>query len=286
MTTSVDAAFIKQYESEVKEAYQRQGSKLQGATRLKSEVQGTSTTFQRTGRGSAAQKPRNGLVPVMNTNHTPIECTIADWYGGDWIDKLDELKINIDERMVLANAGAWALGRKTDDLIFTAALTTATTPVAITTTNSKTARNSINDAVGVLDAADVPDDGRRFGIVDPQTWKWLMSIAEFTSADYVNYDALPYKLSRATGQPPKMWNRTMWIMHSGLPVSGNIVTNFIWHYASIGVASGADIRTEITYHGERVAHFVNSFMAMGAALIDGEGVVPLTLDKTAALPTS
>ena len=30
---------------------------------------------------------------------------------------MDELKTNIDERTVVANAGAYALGRKTDELI-------------------------------------------------------------------------------------------------------------------------------------------------------------------------
>ena len=43
MATSVDQSFVKQYEAEVKEAYQRQGSLLQNTVRRKGPVNGTST---------------------------------------------------------------------------------------------------------------------------------------------------------------------------------------------------------------------------------------------------
>ena len=50
-----------------------------------------------------------------------------DYYAGDWFDQLDALKTNIDERQVIANAGAYALGRKTDDLIIAALTGTSQT---------------------------------------------------------------------------------------------------------------------------------------------------------------
>ena len=64
----------------------------------------------------------------MNLDHTNVECTLEDYYAGDWVDHLDELKTNIDERQVIANAGAYALGRKSDEMIITA-LDGATTNV-------------------------------------------------------------------------------------------------------------------------------------------------------------
>ena len=83
-------------------------------------MRGSSTVFQTVGKGSASTKARHGMVPVMNIDHTPVECQLQDFYAGDWVDHLDELKVNIDERQVLANAGAFALGRKTDEMIITA----------------------------------------------------------------------------------------------------------------------------------------------------------------------
>jgi Phage capsid protein len=82
--------------------------------------------FQTVGKGSASTKARHGMVPVMNVDHTPVECQLQDFYAGDWVDHLDELKVNIDERQVLANAGAFALGRKTDEI------STSTQPIART----------------------------------------------------------------------------------------------------------------------------------------------------------
>ena len=55
----------------------------------------------------------------MNINHVPVEIALVDFYADDWVDRLDELKMNHDEKTVVAQAGAYALGRKTDDLIIT-----------------------------------------------------------------------------------------------------------------------------------------------------------------------
>jgi hypothetical protein len=55
----------------------------------------------------------------MNQTHTAHEATLADFYAGDWVDKLDEAKINIDERDAIATSGAFALGRKVDSQIDT-----------------------------------------------------------------------------------------------------------------------------------------------------------------------
>ena len=117
---SVDQAFIKQFESEVHEAYQRQGSKLRNTVRVINDVRGASAVFPKVGTGTAATKATGAAVPTMSLSHDTIEVALDDYYAGDWIDRMDELKLNIDERQVIANAGAYALGRKTDELIVTA----------------------------------------------------------------------------------------------------------------------------------------------------------------------
>ena len=107
-------------EADVHLAYQQTGSKLKSTVRSKNNIVGYSTTFQKVGKGTASVKARHGLVPVMNLDHEPVECMLYDYYAGDWVDSLDELKTNIDERRIIASAGAYALGRKTDDLIISA----------------------------------------------------------------------------------------------------------------------------------------------------------------------
>lgn len=274
MSTSISTAFTKQFEREVHESYQRLGSKLRGAVRSISNVQGSSTVFQKVGKGVASTKSTHGMVPVMNVSHTTVECALQDYYAGDWVDRLDELKVNIDERQVIANAGAYALGRKTDDLIISA-LATANT-LTIADSNVGLTKDKVLKAFELLGENDIPDDGQRFAIVGWQQWSELLKITEFSSSEFVGPDELPYK-----GTQAKKWLGTTWIPHSGLPIDGNDVRKCFWfHKTAIGHASGSDVQTDISWHGDRAAYFVNNMMSQGAALIDGGGVVVVSCDET------
>lgn len=263
----VSASFVAQYESEVFVAYQMKGSKLRSTVRNKSNVKGESTTFQKVGKGIAGSKARHGNVPVMNIDHTPVKCTLVDRYAGDYVDKLDELKINHDEKQVIVDAGAYALGRETDAQIIDQLAKTTNIVGDGTTALTKAL---ILKAFAKLNSKDVPDDGQRFGIVSPQQWNELLQIEEFSKSNYVG-DALPF----LKGTEAKKWLGITWIMHTGLPLKNNIRTNFIYHKTAAAHASGQDITSDITWQGEKAAHFINNMMSMGACLIDSDGVVAL-----------
>lgn len=274
MSTDINIAFAKQFEREVHEAYQRQGSKLRVAVRTISNVKGSSVVFQKVGKGTASTKSSNGMVPVMNIAHTSVECTLQDFYAGDWVDKLAELKINHDERAVIANAGAYALGRKTDDLIISA-LSSASS-LTIPDGNVGLTRDKVLLAFEKLGAADVPDDGQRFAVIGWKQWSELLKVPEFASSEYVGFDELPYKNMQA-----KKWLGTTWIPMSGLPIDANDIRSCFWfHKTAIGHASGSDVQSDITWHGDRAAHFVNNMMSQGASLIDGTGIVVIGCDET------
>jgi hypothetical protein len=271
MSGTIDATFIKQYQAEVHEAYQRQGSKLRPTVRSKSDVRGSSTVFQRIGRGTASSKARTGTVPVMNLDHSSIECFLQDHYAGDWIDRLDELKIAHDERAVVANAGAYALGRKTDELIINA-MDSGSNEVTGTTSGLTDAdgltRAKILRAFELLGAADVPDDGSRFAVVGWRQWSDLLLIPEFANSQFVGEADLPWK-----GMQAKRWLGATWIPHTGLTLSGTLRYCYFYHRTAIGHAAATEVTTDVTWHGDRASHFVNSMMSQGAVLIDNSGVV-------------
>jgi hypothetical protein len=278
VSTSIPVSFVKQYEAEVFEAYQRQGSKLRNSVRTKAGVKGASTIFQKAGKGTATQKARHGVILPMNVEHSTVEVFLQDWYAGDWVDKLDEYKINHDERQVLSNAGAYALGRKTDELIMAAIVQTTNTVGDGTTGLS---RNLMLEAFEKLGAADVPDDGQRYGWVGWHQWSELMTIEEFANADYVGADQLPWP-----GTQAKRWLGTTWMPHSGLPLSAAGVRSCLWyHRSAVGHAIGADVSVDITWHGDRAAHFINHMMSQGAGLIDDTGVIVIQADDDADLPS-
>lgn len=272
MSTSIDEAFVKQYEREVHEAYQRMGSKLRGTVRTVTNVSGTDVTFQKVGKGTADTKTRHGLVPVMNLSHNTVSCTLADYYAGDWVDKFDELKINHDERAVVANAGAYALGRKTDELIINALADTTTT---ITDGNVGITLDKVMDAYEALGAADVPDDGQRFAVVGFKQWSELLQIDEFSNSQYIGNDQLPFK-----GVQAKSWLGTIWMPHSGLPVASDIRSCFWYHKTAAGHAIAADVQSDVTWHGDRASYFVNNMMSQAACLIDTIGVIEILCDET------
>ncbi|MGG5820505.1 phage capsid protein [Falsiroseomonas sp. HW251] len=270
-TTQIDAVFTTQFQSEVKEAYQRQGSKLRPTVRSKTGVTGTSTHFPKVGKGTAAAKTRNGTVPVMNLEHAQVECILQDYYAGDWVDRLDELKTDIDERSVIANAGAYALGRKTDELIIAAF--DSGTKEAIGTASGTTDSDGLTKAkvllaFEMLGAADVPDDGNRFAVVGWKQWSQLLQIDEFASSDYVGADELPWR-----GTQAKRWLGALWMPHSGLTKSGSLRYCYFYHKTALGHAAAAEVQTDVTWHGDRAAHFVANMMSQGAVLVDDTGVV-------------
>ena len=80
MSTSIDQAFVKQFEREVHEAYQRQGSKLRGTVRVKTGVVGGATVFQRVGTAAAQTKGRHAMVPVTGLEHSAVEVPLVDFY--------------------------------------------------------------------------------------------------------------------------------------------------------------------------------------------------------------
>ncbi|MDR1206887.1 MAG: hypothetical protein LBK26_00525 [Rickettsiales bacterium] len=267
MSLTIDHAFVKQFEADVHLAYQQTGTKLRSTVRSKNGVTGASTVFQKVGKGTAATKERHELVPVMNLQHTPVECQLADYYAGDWVDALDELKTNIDERRVVASAGAYALGRKTDELIINAmsgALTVAGTGA------TGLSKDLILSAVEYLNEKDIPDDGRRFCVVGVHQWNELLSLEEFTNADYVGTGAL------VGGFETKKWLGVNWLLHNGLPEDDGVRDCFMYHASAVGHASGQDVKTDISWNGERAAHFVCNSMSQGACLIDNAGIVKIS----------
>ena len=293
MATSITTAFVRQYEAEVHHLFQRQGGYLRPAVRTTDNVKGTSTTFQKIGKGIASTKARHGVITPMNQDHTAIECTLADFYAGDWVDKLDEAKVNHDERMAIAQGGAWALGRKVDDQIITAMDATTQTAVTWSVGSVNQVENSLLAVVRSLDSADVPNDGQRFCLLTPLAYTAAMKVDSFSSSEYVSPSNIPME----QGLPSFQWRRWMgvyWSTHTGLPgVATASAKGFVWHKSAVGYATGEfagnsaqnqAVQADITWHGDRAAHFVNHMMSGGACLIDDTGVYEITINDTAALP--
>lgn len=261
---SIDQSFVKQFESDVHLAYQRMGSKLLNTTRRKTNVKGKSTTFQKVGKGTAGTKTRGGQVPILNLAHTPVECTLVDRYGGEFIDKLDELKIEHDERQVAVTSIAAALGRASDADIMavTDTFTQETTATGVVTLPK------VEEAYEYFGNNDVPDDGQRFLAVAPQGWTDLMNLSQFSNADYVPQSELPFP---KVGFSAKQWFSFMVFTFSGISLLTGVRQNVAYHKTAIGHASAQDVQLDITWQGKEQSNLAVGSMSMGAVKIDDIG---------------
>jgi len=147
--------------------------------------------------------------------------------------------------------------------------------------------------VQALHANDVPNDGEIYGALTTKAWAFAMKVESFSSADFVGPDGQTFRTGAAMRGRFKDWNGCKWQAITGLPGEGTATAKvFTYHKSAVGytiagsagnVAGRNAVMADITWHGDRVAHFVNHMMSGGACLIEGAGVVEGNLDDTASL---
>ena len=276
MAVTVTEAFVQQYAAEVKAAYQREGSLLRQAVRVRTGVVGERIHFPKLGKGIATDKARHADVVPMNLEHTKVYADMVDKYAPEYIDDLDQVKINWDLRADYARASAWALGRQTDAQIISAVAAADTgsnfhADQVVNKTNIDLPK--LLEISKIMDDMDVPKDGNRFAIINPHQLSHLLQITGATSSDFVGSQLL------VTGKEPAFWLGFRWIVYSGdfFTEAGDskAVTGIFFHQPSIGLAVGKDITTKIDWVPSKVSWLVNSWMSMGAVVIDRDGVVLL-----------
>jgi len=262
MANTIDQAFIKQFETEVHMAYQRMGSKLRNTVRS-SNVSGSSARFQKIGKGAAVTKARQADVAPMDLAHTNVEVTMVDYFAAEYIDKLDELKTNINERQAVATSAASALGRQTDALII-AAMDAGANATQIGAVGSAVSKADLLTLFETMGTADVPEDGQRYLAMSPAGYADLFNIDEFASSDYVGPQNLPF----AGGMTMKEF--LGFKIFSTSAVAGG--KNFAYHTTAVGIGINADVQTEVNYVAQKVSHLTTSMMSMGSIAIDSDGI--------------
>lgn len=277
-TASIDQAFVEMFDTEVKLDYQRQGSKIANTVRRKTGVVGKEAHFQRAGRGTAGTKARNGNVPLMNITHQRVTCTLEEYFAADFVDGVDELKIQHDERRVIVENASAALGRKADDICATAMYADA-------------GNNTVAGGTGLTEAkvlaeqvyygnSSIPDDGQRYWLISPECWADLLGIPSFYNADYVGTDDLPWK----GGMMAKRYASFMFIPLEGEFFAagaggGTELKTINYHGPAVGHATGSEITSRWDYVPEKASHLYNSMFSMGAKVIDDTAVRTVDIVK-------
>jgi len=297
LPSTIDTAFVRQYQSNLYVLCQQQKSKFM--TRVRNEsIQGESKSFDRLGEAEVQEiTSRHSDTPNNEQPHTRRWVTPANYDTNSFVDKQDELAMLIQPTNQYAQNQARALGRKTDDIIITAALGTAAAGVTPTTSSVafKDETISINGdgtvtSLGTLAAvatvaditlakiatmlrlfldADVDEAIPLYWAVSPKDVQSMLQIANLTSIDYVALKAIETgRIDRALG----------FNFFYSTRLTKDAATSTAWRtiawaqdgiiYASAqAITSKIDERTDLRYTTQ-----VYSVMNGGAVRMDGDKV--------------
>jgi hypothetical protein len=196
---------------------------------------------------------------------------MADHYAAEYIDKLDELKTNIDERQAVAQSAAAALGRKTDEILYTA-MDAGANSTQIHDTSSALEKADLLSLFETFGSANIPEDGGRFLAMHPKGYADLFLITEFASSDFVGEQNLPY----AGGMTMKEFLGFKIFSTSAITAGKNMA----YHTSAVGLGINSDVQTEINYVPQKAAHLATSMMSMGATVIDDNGIYEVLDNNT------
>lgn len=274
MAINVSNAFVTLFDAEVKQAYQAE-SVLRNTVRLRSGVEGSTHKFPKIGKGVAQVRVPQTDVTPMNVDYSQATVTLSDYIAAEYSDIFNQAKINFDERSELVQVVSKSIGRRADQLIIDAldaASTSLTVATGVGGTTSNLNIEKLLEAKKLMDAGNVPMEGRHI-LIHANNLSALLGETQVTSADYNSVKAL------VSGDVNSFLGFNFHVIgdrdEGGLP-KPSTRTCYAWHQGAVGYAEGMGIRTEINYIPEKTSHLVASMFSAGAVGIDAEGIVEIS----------
>jgi hypothetical protein len=295
MSSTVNIAFVQQFKDNCIHLCQQRGSRLRPYIRIKGDIVGKYTHFERLNATDVVKKTtRHADTPLVDSEHSRRRCLIEDWEWADLVDHQDEIRLLIDPKSLYAQSASMSMGRKQDDLILAAAVgnsyaidaSDASSNIALPS-GQKVAKGFGGSNIGltlakvrrgkrIMDAAECPSEGRVI-VVNAQMLEEMLGITEVVSADYNSVKALVQgELNTFMGFD---WIRTElvpWVDETN-DVKGAICIQG----TGIGLAIGQEIKADIGVRRDKsLATQVYLCMTFGAVRIEEEKVVEIACDMS------
>jgi len=264
------------YADDVKLAYQGKAT-LRSTVTLKTGVVGQTHFFRKFGSTVALQHNSAELITPQDATHAKVAATLTNWRVGDYTDLFDQAESTVDERAMLAQTDANAIGRREDQLIIDAL--DAATSIAGTVDEDLGGTNSLLNADKLRRAKRhlmeyQVEGGQHTMVVNAAGMEGALAETEVTSADYQTMKALVdggLANKTAFGFTFKaIENR----VEGGLPTgSANIRLCFAYDKAAVGLATAIEPTSYVDWIPERASYLSQSIYKGGAIVIDSKGVV-------------
>ncbi len=200
MADTQNLIYAQAYGQNIMQLAQQKYSKLISTVYVKPNVKGKVFYQDQIGQWAMEVKgSRNTQTPNNDPSLARRQGVMIDYHDNRLLDRGDELKTISDPRSAYTIAAAQSLGRKIDEAIITAAITTANTGETGTTTVTQgniilatAASMTLARVIAVkaqLDAQDVDMEDRTF-VITPAALDNLLNTTAATSSDYNSVKAL------------------------------------------------------------------------------------------------
>ena len=201
MADTQNEIYAQAYGQNIMQLAQQKYSKLLNTVYLKPNVRGKTFFQDQIGEWSMATKGgRNVQTPNNDPNLARRMGVMLDYHDNRMLDRGDELKCISDPRSAYTIAAARSLGRKIDDVIIEAAIstsqksgetgsTTAPTTATILASASTFTLAKIVSLKEAFDNADVEMEDR-YLVINPTCLNTALQINQMSSADYNTIKAL------------------------------------------------------------------------------------------------
>lgn len=272
MSGSITTHFTEEFNQELFVAFQNKGGYMRGKTRRKTGVIGYRTHFPKIASAPAAQqKTRRGKVPVMDISRSRVYCDLADYYGADYVDDLDQLKTNVQEKQAIQNAIVMSLARTEDQLIAAQLIAGSNTNDVTGSDDSWSSDATPRSVMEAFGRAEAMQDGQMYAAVTWRAWNDSLAFLSFIHSDYGGDPAQ----TAQGGTRPKIWFGFEYKPWSALPTHTASAKpyNIWWNMMCIGEAVGKEITPSTTWQDDYDAYFVKGKMSLGAKLVDDTGVI-------------
>lgn len=290
MADNASEFFRIQYAQRAVAIYQQRGGKLRGMVSAPVSFQGSEKArFYLAGKSKAYETTTAGQRNVPSGQGiTPFDVSLRTWTVYEHIYKWDEDRMSVDEKEIVYDAGAAAMGRTGDIVTFEAAYAKVSSVTAgcdfsagaFSAVSAMTMCKAMQKQIKTW-------DGEIYCALPEQAWNEFLLNKIVNSADHVNRDDLPFMKMTDS----RFWNGVNWFLYveeeagDMYPVpSSDKQDTIMWHKSALGWAPHTDMNVSTQWHNEIDALSVNMKM-LGAAttLQDGNGIIRARLRSDGAL---
>lgn len=284
------AAPVTVYREEFIAAFGQRQSLLKDCTTHHSQIKGNKATFLvASSSGTATTRGVNGLIPSADNSNSQVECTLAEKHDLREMTGFNIFQSQSDQRQIMQMNTMSVINRDIDSVILTELATTS-----LDTGSAATASlTMVSKAIAQLQINGVAWDGNVFAVVSPAFLLYLMAIASFASADYVNvkpfanFPGWSAASEKNSGQGWYEWMGVKWIVSNQISGIGtNSETCIMFHRSAIGHAvDTGGIDSDIGYESKQQMSWARCSLFHGAKLLQNAGAVRMIHDGSAFVAT-